>query len=85
MLGDNARTAAQARASGLARTVMAVPTDEAKPVQILLRRFLNDDSAATAIEYALIVAGIALAIAGAITTLGTGVIAKFDFVKDNVQ
>ena len=72
-------------ASGLARVGKAAQTDEAKPVQILLHRFLNDESAATAIEYALIVAGIALAITGAIATLGSGVIAKFDYVRINVQ
>lgn len=38
-----------------------------------LRRFLQDDSGATAIEYALIAAGIAVAIATTIMSLGTSV------------
>lgn len=54
-------------------------------MQTHLARFLHNDSAATAIEYALIVAGIALAITGAITALGSSVIAKFDYVRINVQ
>jgi len=35
------------------------------------KRFLKDDSGATAIEYGLIVALIAVVIIGAVTTLGT--------------
>ena len=38
-----------------------------------LRRFLHDDSGATAIEYALIASGIAVAIATTIVSLGTSV------------
>ncbi|WP_425999155.1 Flp family type IVb pilin [Caulobacter sp. DWR1-3-2b1] len=42
-------------------------------------RFLNDESGATAIEYGLIVALIAVVIVTAVTTLGTGL--KATFVK----
>jgi pilus assembly protein Flp/PilA len=38
-----------------------------------LRRFIGDDSGATAIEYAMIASGIAVAIAAAIVTLGSSV------------
>jgi len=38
-----------------------------------LRHFLHDDSGATAIEYAMIASGIAVAIATTITSLGTTV------------
>ena len=38
-----------------------------------LSRFLHDDSGATAIEYAMIASGIAVAIATTITSLGTTV------------
>ena len=38
-----------------------------------LCRFLRDDSGATAVEYALIAAGIAVAIATTIMSLGSGV------------
>jgi pilus assembly protein Flp/PilA len=38
-----------------------------------VRRFIVDDSGATAIEYAMIASGIAVAIAAAIVTLGSSV------------
>ena len=38
-----------------------------------LRRFLHDDSGATAVEYALIAAGIAVAIATTVMSLGSSV------------
>ncbi len=38
-----------------------------------LRRFLRDDSGATAIEYAIIASGIAVAIATTIVSLGSSV------------
>ena len=37
----------------------------------LVRRFLKDDSGATAIEYGLIAAGISVAIIAAVKTVGT--------------
>jgi pilus assembly protein Flp/PilA len=40
-------------------------------VKILFKRFLADQSGATAIEYALIAAGISLAIIAAVNGLGT--------------
>jgi pilus assembly protein Flp/PilA len=43
----------------------------------LISRFLSDESGATAIEYGLIAAGIALAIITAVTTVGTNLSAKF--------
>jgi pilus assembly protein Flp/PilA len=42
-------------------------------IGIPVRSFLRDESGATAIEYALIASGIAVAIATAVTTLGTSV------------
>jgi pilus assembly protein Flp/PilA len=38
-----------------------------------LRRFADDESGATAIEYALVASGIGVAAAGAIASLGTNV------------
>jgi len=43
------------------------------PATILLRRFLHDEGGATAIEYAMIASGIAVAIAATIVTLGSSV------------
>ncbi len=40
-------------------------------MQTLIRRFANDKSGATAIEYGLIAAGISMAIVTAVMTLGT--------------
>jgi pilus assembly protein Flp/PilA len=42
-------------------------------IEANLRRFLRDDSGATAIEYAVIVSGIAVAIATTIVSLGSSV------------
>ena len=44
-------------------------------------RFFKDESGATAIEYGLIAALIAVAIIGAVTTLGTKTAATFDSVS----
>jgi pilus assembly protein Flp/PilA len=48
-------------------------------------QFLKDESGATAIEYGLIVALIAVVIVGAITTIGTGMGEKFQEVSDKVN
>lgn len=45
-----------------------------------LKSFANDESGATAIEYGLIAAGIAVAIIGVLTTLGTNLTATFTSV-----
>ena len=43
----------------------------------LIARFVKDESGATAIEYALIAAGISLAIIAAVNALGTTLSSKF--------
>lgn len=43
-------------------------------------RFLRDDSGATAIEYGLIAAGIAIAIIAAVNSLGTALSGKFQAI-----
>ncbi len=48
-------------------------------------QFLKDESGATAIEYGLIVALIAVVIVGAITTIGTGMNEKFEEVSEKVN
>ena len=45
-------------------------------LKCLLTKFLDDESGATAIEYGLIAAGIALAIIEVIYALGTNLVAK---------
>lgn len=46
-----------------------------------LERFLNDENGATAIEYGLIAALVAVAIITAVTTLGDRITATFDEIS----
>ena len=46
------------------------------------RDFVRDDGGATAIEYALIAAGIATAIIGVVMTLGTSLQSKYQAVSN---
>ena len=51
----------------------------------LVLRFLRDNSGATAIEYALIAAGIAIVIILAVNSVGTAVQGTFNSVANEVQ
>ena len=51
----------------------------------LLARFLHDQSGATAIEYGLIAAGIALAIIAVVNGLGTNLNDKFTSVNNSLK
>ncbi|RTL48295.1 MAG: Flp family type IVb pilin [Bradyrhizobiaceae bacterium] len=51
----------------------------------MIERFLKDESAATAIEYGLIAAGIALAIIGAVNTLGSSMSSKFTDLSTSIK
>jgi pilus assembly protein Flp/PilA len=51
----------------------------------LTARFLKDESAATAIEYALIAAGIALAIIAAVNGLGTTLNTNFTSINTSLK
>jgi pilus assembly protein Flp/PilA len=46
----------------------------------LVKRFVQDESGATAIEYGLIAAGISVAILAAVNSLGTKLVATFSTV-----
>ena len=48
-------------------------------------KFLSDESGATAIEYGLIAAGIALAIIAIVNGLGTNLNAKFDLINNSLK
>jgi pilus assembly protein Flp/PilA len=50
-----------------------------------VRRFLRDESGATAIEYAMIASGIAVAIASTIVSLGTSVKGLYSSVATAMQ
>jgi pilus assembly protein Flp/PilA len=51
----------------------------------LLRRFLDDDSGATAIEYGLIAAGISVAIIAVVNTLGTNLNTTFSSISSQLK
>ena len=51
----------------------------------MIKRFVNDESGATAIEYGLIAGLVAVAIIVALTTLGTSLNDLFTFVSDTVN
>lgn len=51
----------------------------------LTRRFLNDESGATAIEYGLIAAGISVAIIAVVNGVGTKVTAAFTSVQTQMK
>ena len=50
----------------------------------VISRFWNDQNGATAIEYGLIAAGIAVAIIGTVNTLGGGLNTQFGNVNPNL-
>jgi pilus assembly protein Flp/PilA len=51
----------------------------------LIARFLHDETAATAIEYGLIAAGIALAIIAAVNGLGTNLNTNFTSINNSLK
>ena len=51
----------------------------------LVRRFLNDDSGATAIEYGLIATGISVAIIVAVNTIGTNLNTTFSSISSQLK
>ena len=54
-------------------------------MKTLFVRFVKDDSAATAIEYGLIAAGIALAIIAAVNGLGTSLNTNFTSISTSLK
>lgn len=51
----------------------------------LFARFVNDESAATAIEYGLIAAGISVAIIAVVNGLGSSLNAKFNTISTQLK
>jgi pilus assembly protein Flp/PilA len=51
----------------------------------MLKRFFKDESGQGMVEYALIIALIAVVVIGAITILGNGISAKFGEVNDSLS
>jgi len=54
-------------------------------MKTLITRFVKDESGATAIEYGLIAAGIAVAIIAAVNTLGTSLNTTFTTVNGSIN
>jgi pilus assembly protein Flp/PilA len=64
----------------------AIPTpDGVMFMKNLIARFAKDESGATAIEYGLIAAGIALAIITVVNNLGTTLNAKFTAISTSLK
>jgi pilus assembly protein Flp/PilA len=55
------------------------------PMKNLFVRFVKDDSAATAIEYGLIAAGISVAIIAVVSGIGTNLNGKFNTVSTQLK
>ena len=51
----------------------------------LIKRFAQDETGATAIEYGLIAAGIALAIIAAVNSLGTALSSNFASISSSLK
>jgi pilus assembly protein Flp/PilA len=54
-------------------------------MKLVISRFLADEQGATAIEYALIAAGIGIAIITAVNALGTAISGTFDNIKASLN
>ncbi|MCJ2058532.1 Flp family type IVb pilin [Methylobacterium sp. J-048] len=54
-------------------------------MKTLFSRFASDESGATAIEYGMIAALIAVVIIGALKTVGTSLTAKFSAISGNLN
>lgn len=54
-------------------------------MRALLSAFLRDETAATAIEYALIAAGIAIAIIAAVNGVGTALTSSFTTISSSLK
>lgn len=51
----------------------------------IFKKFLSDESGATAIEYGLIAAGISIVILAAVNGIGTGLNAKFTTINSSLK
>jgi pilus assembly protein Flp/PilA len=65
--------------------IPTVMTDQEELPMTMFKRFLKDESGATAIEYGLIASLIAVAIIAILTTLGTDLSTKFQAVSDGIN
>ena len=54
-------------------------------MKLIIKSFIQDESGATAIEYGLIAAGIAIAIITAVNGLGTKLSTNFDTISNSLK
>jgi pilus assembly protein Flp/PilA len=54
-------------------------------MKLIIKSFIQDESGATAIEYGLIAAGIAIAIITAVNGLGTKLSSNFDTISNSLK
>jgi pilus assembly protein Flp/PilA len=66
-------------------TVAQLGAAEVSIMKRLLRSFLEDESAATAIEYGLIAAGISIAIISVVNGIGTTLKTKFTSISTQLR
>lgn len=64
---------------------MQASSKPAAPPRVRWQRFTCDEAAATSIEYAVLAAGIALAILATVTALGTGVSGLYNHVSSSLN
>ena len=67
------------------QTATSVATERASIMMSIVKRFLADESGATAIEYGLIAAGISLAIIAVVNGLGTSLRTKFTSISSSLH
>ena len=65
--------------------VLTIPLRNSGETMQTIRRFLADESGATAIEYGLIAAGIALAIIAVVNNLGSTLKLKFGSISSSLK
>jgi pilus assembly protein Flp/PilA len=65
--------------------VLTIPLRNSGVTMQTIRRFLADESGATAIEYGLIAAGIALAIIAVVNNLGSTLKLKFGSISSSLK
>jgi pilus assembly protein Flp/PilA len=69
------------KSSSALATILATPSEG---VSAMFKKFMKDENGATAIEYGLIAALVAVAIVGALTTLGGGLTTMFGTVNSDL-
>jgi pilus assembly protein Flp/PilA len=73
------------RLSATSLSARATSISEGLPMRKLVLCFANDDTGATAIEYALIAAGISIVIVAAVNSIGTSLNSTFSSISSQLK